>query len=69
MLGYLAVGISGYLAFPRTVSSNALNNFADSDILMQVPPHPSPGPYYTFAPLKHRYGHSTCPLRQKTLER
>ena len=36
MLGYLAVGVSGYLAFPRTVSSNALNNFADDDILMQV---------------------------------
>jgi len=36
ILGYLAVGFSGYLAFPTTVSSNALNNFSDSDVLMQV---------------------------------
>lgn len=36
MLGYLAVGISGYLAFPHTVSSNALNNFAETDVLMQA---------------------------------
>lgn len=37
ILGYSAVGFSGYLAFPRTVSSNALNNFSDRDVLMQVP--------------------------------
>lgn len=36
ILGYSAVGFSGYLAFPRSVSSNALNNFSDRDILMQV---------------------------------
>lgn len=41
MLGYLAVGVSGYLAFPTTVSSNALNNFASGDVLMQVWPPPS----------------------------
>lgn len=38
MLGYLAVGVSGYFAFPTTVSSNALNNFASDDVLMQVSP-------------------------------
>lgn len=36
ILGYLAVGFSGYLAFPTTVSSNALNNFPDDDVLMQI---------------------------------
>ena len=36
ILGYSAVGFSGYLAFPRTVSSNALNNFSDNDVLMQA---------------------------------
>ena len=36
MLGYLAVGFSGYLAFPRTVSSNILNNFHKEDTIMQA---------------------------------
>ena len=36
ILGYSAVGFSGYLAFPRTVSSNVLKNFSDRDVLMQV---------------------------------
>lgn len=36
IVGYSAVGFSGYLAFPRTVSSNALNNFSDRDVLMQA---------------------------------
>ena len=41
ILGYSAVGFSGYLAFPRSVSSNALNNFSDRDILMQVHDKPT----------------------------
>ena len=36
MVGYLAVGFAGYLAFPRTVSSNVLKTFPDTAI-MQVP--------------------------------
>ena len=36
MIGYLAVGFAGYLAFPRTVSSNVLKTFPDTAI-MQVP--------------------------------
>ena len=41
MVGYLAVGFAGYLAFPRTVSSNVLKTFPDTAI-MQVPrPHPA----------------------------
>ena len=36
IVGYLAVGFSGYLAFPTTALSNTLNNFSDDDILMQV---------------------------------
>ena len=35
MIGYLAVGFAGYLAFPRTVSSNVLKTFPDTAI-MQV---------------------------------
>ena len=35
MVGYLAVGFAGYLAFPRTVSSNVLKTFPDTAI-MQV---------------------------------
>ena len=36
ILGYLAVGFSGYLAFPTTAQSNTLNNFSETDVLMQV---------------------------------
>ena len=36
MLGYLAVGFAGYLAFPAEVASNILNSFASQDHLMLV---------------------------------
>ena len=36
MIGYLMVGISGYLAFPTTVEGNVLNSFTRGDIIMQV---------------------------------
>jgi len=36
MIGYLMVGISGYLAFPTTVEGNVLNSFIRGDIIMQV---------------------------------
>lgn len=36
ILGYLAVGFSGYLAFPKNAASNTLNNFSGDDVLMQV---------------------------------
>ena len=36
MIGYLMVGISGYLAFPTTVEGNVLNSFVRGDIIMQV---------------------------------
>lgn len=38
MIGYLMVGISGYLAFPISVEGNVLNSFTRGDIIMQVPP-------------------------------
>ena len=38
MIGYLMVGISGYLAFPTTVEGNVLNSFTRGDIIMQVTP-------------------------------
>ena len=41
MVGYLAVGFAGYLAFPRTVSSNVLKTFPDTAV-MQVPTARSP---------------------------
>ena len=36
MVGYLMVGISGYLAFPTTVQGNILKSFPADDILMQA---------------------------------
>eukprot|EP00878_Enallax_costatus_P031957 GHUV01035035.1.p1 GENE.GHUV01035035.1~~GHUV01035035.1.p1 ORF type:complete len:465 (+),score=99.11 GHUV01035035.1:975-2369(+) len=36
LLGYTAVGITGYLAYPTSVSSNILNTFSASDVLIQV---------------------------------
>ena len=36
MLGYLAVGFAGYLAFPVHVASNILNSFSSEDRLMLV---------------------------------
>ena len=36
MIGYLMVGISGYLAFPTIVEGNVLNSFTRGDIIMQV---------------------------------
>ena len=45
ILGYSAVGFSGYLAFPRTVNSNVLKNFSDRDVLMQVSPVESRCPF------------------------
>ena len=36
MLGYLAVGFAGYLAFPTHVASNILNSFSSKDHLMQA---------------------------------
>lgn len=36
MVGYLMVGISGYLAFPTTVQGNVLKNFSRDDPLMQA---------------------------------
>lgn len=36
MLGYLAVGLAGYFAFPISVSSNVLNSFSTDDKLMLV---------------------------------
>ena len=38
MIGYLMVGISGYLAFPTTVEGNVLNSFTRGDVIMQVVP-------------------------------
>ena len=35
MLGYLAVGLAGYLAYPgRQVSSNVLNSFPDDTLML-----------------------------------
>ena len=42
MLGYLMVGISGYLAFPTSVQGNILKSFPADDILMQACTHPPP---------------------------
>lgn len=36
MCGYLAVGLSGYVAYPLTINSNALKSFPTHDLLMQV---------------------------------
>jgi hypothetical protein len=36
MLGYLCVGLAGYLAFPTTVASNVLLSFPPDDWLMQA---------------------------------
>ncbi|KAK9804447.1 hypothetical protein WJX73_002133 [Symbiochloris irregularis] len=36
MVGYLAVGLTGYLAFPFSVSSNVLNSFGSDDKVMLV---------------------------------
>ena len=45
MLGYLAVGFAGYLAFPTHVASNILNSFSSQDRLMLVlPPRPPTAP-------------------------
>ena len=38
MLGYLCVGLAGYLAFPTTVASNVLLSFSQDDWLMQARP-------------------------------
>ncbi|KAF8059975.1 slc38a7 [Scenedesmus sp. PABB004] len=35
-VGYMAVGIAGFLAYPDNVSSNILNSFPPDDVLMQV---------------------------------
>ncbi len=43
MLGYLCVGLAGYLAFPTTVASNVLLSFPPDDWLMQAR-GPSPQP-------------------------
>lgn len=37
LAGYLAVGVAGYVAYPRTVSSNVLKSFP-TNTLMQVHP-------------------------------
>eukprot|EP00877_Chromochloris_zofingiensis_P003558 jgi/Chrzof1/13202/Cz07g24080.t1 len=34
--GYMSVGCAGYLAFPKTVTSNILNDFSQDDILIQI---------------------------------
>ena len=39
MLGYLCVGLAGYLAFPTSVASNVLLSFSQDDWLMQARPH------------------------------
>lgn len=36
MSGYLVVGLSGYIAYPTTVTSNVLNILPDSDPWVQV---------------------------------
>jgi amino acid permease len=36
MVGYLAVGFAGYLAYPTTVEGNVLNSFSKTDPLMQA---------------------------------
>jgi amino acid permease len=36
MVGYMAVGVAGYLAYPTNVSSNILNSFPQDDVAMQV---------------------------------
>lgn len=36
LLGYTAVGVSGYFAFPTTVNSNVLNSFPADDVVIQV---------------------------------
>ena len=36
MTAYVAIGSAGYVAFPGLVQGNVLNNFPDSDILVQV---------------------------------
>ena len=36
MLGYLCVGVAGYLAFPTSVASNVLLSFPPDDWLMQA---------------------------------
>ncbi|CAK0787069.1 hypothetical protein CVIRNUC_010285 [Coccomyxa viridis] len=36
MIGYLMVGISGYLAFPTAVEGNVLNSFTRGDVIMQI---------------------------------
>ena len=33
LIGYLAVGVAGYLAYPRTVSSNVLKTFPDNPVM------------------------------------
>lgn len=35
-VGYAAIGLTGYLAFPHSAKSNILNNFSSKDLLMQV---------------------------------
>uniref|UniRef100_A0A383V4T9 Amino acid transporter transmembrane domain-containing protein n=1 Tax=Tetradesmus obliquus TaxID=3088 RepID=A0A383V4T9_TETOB len=36
LVGYMAVGVAGYLAYPFKVSSNILNSFAADDIAIQI---------------------------------
>lgn len=43
MVGYLSVGLTGYLAFPKHVSSNVLNSFGTDDTVMVVRAKPDSG--------------------------
>lgn len=36
LVGYMAVGVAGYMAYPLTVSSNVLNSFPSNDVALQV---------------------------------
>ncbi|KDD75444.1 hypothetical protein H632_c683p2 [Helicosporidium sp. ATCC 50920] len=35
-VGYTIIGLTGYVAFPRTAMSNILNNFSQDDLVVQV---------------------------------
>eukprot|EP00878_Enallax_costatus_P011109 GHUV01011602.1.p1 GENE.GHUV01011602.1~~GHUV01011602.1.p1 ORF type:complete len:461 (+),score=81.03 GHUV01011602.1:314-1696(+) len=36
LIGYMSVGVAGYLAYPLNVSSNVLNSFPADDVLIQI---------------------------------